>query len=102
MPALAVTQPNFPEWLDLHDADSPVDRQLASASAAAATVSSVLYFIQNDPATGTARTATTFPRPKHISAGAEVTAYEADIAALVTAMSTVTGVLNRLRLTATR
>jgi hypothetical protein len=84
MPALAVTQPNYPTWLDLHDADSPVDRQLASANAALASVLSLLMAIQKDPLTGATRAGGTYPRPLHISA-TEVGTYEGDIDAMLAA-----------------
>lgn len=107
MPALAATQPNYPGWLDLHDADSPVDRQLASMNAAAATITSVLQGIYFNPPTastgaGAQRTARTYPRPAHIVGNTEIDAYEDDIDALLAAMAGVTGILNRLRNTATR
>lgn len=102
MPALAVTQPNYPTWLDLHDADSPVDRQLASANAALASVLSLLMGIQKDPLTGATKTAGTYPRPLHISA-AEVSAYEADIDAMLAAGTGLQHLLTtHLRAAATR
>ena len=101
MPAIAVTQPNYPNWLDLHDADSPVDRQIASAAAAVSLAAAAVYNLKIDPATGTSRGSGKYLRPLHISS-AEVSAYEGAVDAVLAALGGATGVLAELRLMATK
>lgn len=68
MPALAVTLPAYHVGQDLQDADSPVDRQIASALASASVVLSVLGAIVDAG----------YPRPGHVSA-AEASAYQTNV-----------------------
>ncbi len=100
MPALYVTQPGYATWLDLHDADSPVDRQIASAAAAVQLAAAAVLNLKYDPTTGVSRGSGKFLRPLHITSD-KVSAYETNVTACETALKGATGLLATLRAMAT-
>jgi len=77
MPALAVTLPAYHIGQDLQDADSPVDRQLASALASTSVILSVLRQISFDETDGAVKAGwdgnpiEPYAKPTHISAGGD-------------------------------